>query len=84
MIPAGARVHFVKGDDPSDDLNDSEKEDNAEEYGSEEEEDFEAVPEIKIRKLEPEPVMDYPLTKFLSKERSFEPVTSGGQFYISK
>jgi len=49
MIPAGAKVHFVKGDDPSDDLNDSQKEDNSqdgEEY-DDEEGSFEAVPEMK-------------------------------------
>jgi len=28
--------------------------------------------------------MDYPLTKHLAKERSYEPLYSGGKFYISK
>jgi hypothetical protein len=68
MIPAGAKVHFVQGDDPSDDLNDSQKEENSQEEYDEEQgdDDFEAVPTLKTRKLEPEAAMDYPLTKFLS------------------
>lgn len=80
MIPAGAVVHFVQGDDPSDDLNDSQQ--DQDEFTNED--DFEAVPEVKSRQLEPEVSLDYPLTKFLSQERVFEPCYSGGKFYIYK